>query len=248
MASPSEKPASRKTPRRRVGALAQYRILLAKDLRQEFHTFEMLSSMGIYALLVLIVFGAAIATAASTLDIQQIAGGLFWVLVIFTSLLGLNRSFNAEKEQGCMEGLLLAPLDRGAIFLAKATANLLFLLLVEVIAVPLFWFFFLNTVTLPEGVALVIVPLLLGTIGIAGIGTLLSTITVNTRGKDVMLAVLFIPIIYPLLYACVVATTMIVGGGPVAPDILLITITLAAAYDIIMILVAWVLYGFVISA
>ena len=72
-------------------------------------------------------------------------GGLLWALIVFTSLLGLNRSFNHEKEQGCMEGILLVPMDRSVIFLAKATSNLLLLLVVEVIAVPLFWFFFLTT-------------------------------------------------------------------------------------------------------
>ena len=140
----------------------------------------------------------------------QLSGGLLWALIVFTSLLGLNRSFNHEKEQGCMEGILLVPMDRSVIFLAKATSNLLFLLVVEVIAVPLFWFFFLTTAQPGPGFMLMAVPLAVGTIGMAGIGTLLSTITVNTRGKDVMLAVLFVPLIFPLLYACASATTAVV--------------------------------------
>ena len=226
----------------------QYKTLLVKDVRQEFRTKEMLTSMGIYALLVLIVYGAALAQTSNQLDILQMSGGLFWALIVFTSLLGLNRSFSAEKEQGCIEGILLAPLDRSVLFLAKATSNLLFLIIIEVIAVPLFWFFFLTTTTPAETFPLMVVPLIVGTIGVAGVGTLLSTITMNTRGKDVMLAVLFIPLIFPLLYACVSATTAVLVGGDTALNTFMLSLVLAAGYDIIMVLLSWVLYDFVISA
>ena len=190
----------------------QYKTLLRKDLEQEFRTKEMLTSMGIYALLVIIVYGAALAQTSQTTDVLQMSGGLLWALIVFTSLLGLNRSFAHEKEQGCMEGILLVPMDRSVVFLAKSTSNLLFLLVV------------------------------------AGIGTLLSTITINTRGKDVMLAVLFIPLIFPLLYACVSATTAVIVGAEGYADIMLTSLALAGGYDVIMILASWVLYDFVISA
>lgn len=230
---------------KRPRAFSTYRTLFAKDLRREFRTREMLSSMGVYALLVLIVYGAALAQAGTKLDILQMSGGLIWALIVFTSLLGLNRSFAYEKENGCLEGLLLVPLDRGALFLAKATANLLFLLVVEVVAVPLFWFFFMGGEEVPTHIGLVVLPLLLGTVGMASVGTLLATITANTRGKDVMLAVLFIPLVFPLLYVCVSATTGIIVGNT---DGLVTALTLAAGYDVIMTLVSWVLYGFVLDA
>lgn len=218
-----------------------------KDLKQEFRTKEMLTSMGIYALLVLIVYGAALAQTAQVFDILQMSGGLLWALIVFTSLLGLNRSFTAEKEQGCLEGILLVPLDRSVVFLAKATSNLLFLLVVEIITVPLFYFFFLTSTTPSASFWLIVVPLVVGTIGVAGIGTLLSTITINTRGKDVMLAVLFIPLIFPLLYACVSATTAVIVGGETYMDAFTMSLALAAGYDVIMVLLSWVLYDFVIS-
>ena len=217
----------------------QYKTLLRKDLEQEFRTKEMLTSMGIYALLVIIVYGAALAQTSQTTDVLQMSGGLLWALIVFTSLLGLNRSFAHEKEQGCMEGILLVPMDRSVVFLAKSTSNLLFLLVVEVIAVPLFYFFFLTTTTPSESFWLLVVPLLVGTVGVAGIGTLLSTITINTRGKDVMLAV---------LYACVSATTAVIVGAEGYADIMLTSLALAGGYDVIMILASWVLYDFVISA
>ena len=227
---------------------AQYKTLLKKDLQQEFRTRELTTSMGIYALLVLIVYGAAVAQASSELDVLQLAGGLFWALVVFASLLGLNRSFSHDKEAGCLEGILLVPLDRSVVFLAKATSNLLFLLAVELVAVPLFAFFFLTNVTLGPDAILALPVLVVGSVGIAGVGTLLSTITVNTRGKDVMLAVLFIPLIFPLLYACVSATTVVLVGAEGCLDTFTVSMAMAVGYDIVMVLLGWVLYDFVISA
>ena len=232
----------------RPSTFSQYHTLLKKDLRQEFRTREMLTSMGIYAFLVIIVYGAALALTARGMDIAHMGGGLLWVLIVFASLLGLGRSFAHEKEQGCMEGILLVPLDRSVVFLAKATANVIFMLAVEIIAVPLFYFFFMTgepaAPTLPARVA----PLVVGTIGMAGVGTMLSTITMNTRSKDVLLAVLFIPLIYPLLFACVTATTAAITGAELWTDMFVMPLVLAAAYDVVMLLVCWVLYDFVVSA
>ena len=207
----------------------------------------MLTSMGIYALLVLVVYGAALAQTSSTLDILQMSGGLLWALIVFTSLLGLNRSFAHEKEQGCLEGILLVPMDRSVVFLAKSTSNLLFLLAVEVIAVPLYWVFFSSFAAPADTGWLLVVPLVVGSIGIAGIGTMLSTITAATRGKDVMLALLFVPVIFPLLYACVSATTCALVGGDVFADGFFTSLALGAGYDVIMILASWVLYDFVVN-
>jgi heme exporter protein B len=208
----------------------------------------MLTSMGIYTLLVLVIFGTALVQAAERVDILQMSGGLFWALIVFTSLLGLNRSFAYEKEDGALEGILLVPLDRSVIFLSKLTANLLFLLVVEVIAIPLFYLFFLSGLPMQPTLPMALGPLLVGTIGIAGIGTLLATITINTRGKDVLLALLFIPLIFPLLYACVSATTLAITGGSSLNDIYTAALALAIGYDVVMILVSWVLYDFVVSA
>jgi heme exporter protein B len=233
---------------KRPSTYAQYRNLLAKDIRQEFHTREMLSSMGIYALLVLVVFGAALAQTVSGFDILQMSGGLIWALIVFTSLLGLNRSFSHEKEEGCLEGILLVPLDRSVIFLAKATSNLIFLLIVEVIALPLFYFFFLTGSAPSPTLWMALGPIVVGTMGIAGVGTLLATIAINTRGKDVLLAVLFIPLTFPLLYACVSATTVAILGGDATMATYLPSLALSAGYDVVMLLVSWVLYDFVVSA
>ncbi|MDR3053741.1 MAG: heme exporter protein CcmB [Coriobacteriales bacterium] len=226
---------------------SQFKTLLGKDLRLEIRSKQMLTSMGIYALLVLIVYGAALAQTAWGFNILQMAGGLLWVLVVFTSLLGLNRSFAHEKEFAALDGILLVPLDPGVVFLAKAASNVIFLLLVQLIAVPLFAFFFLASTAPAATAPFIVLPLLVGTLGIAGIGTLLSTITLHTRGKDVLLAVLFIPLVFPLLYACVSATSMALLGVDDFGDYWR-SLAMAGGYDVVMILLSWVLYGFVLDA
>lgn len=233
-----------KTP----SSFAQYCALLKKDLKAEFRTKDMIVSMGIYAVLVIVVYGVALSFAKPGSEFLEVSGGLLWAMIVFTSLLGLNRSFSREAENGCMEGLLLAPVDRGAIFLAKATSNLVFLLAVELVAVPLFWLFFSSFASPAESAPLMVAPLVIGSVGIAGIGTLLSTITTRTRGKDVLLALLFVPIVFPLLYACVAATTSLLIGGNVMAETLVPSLALACGYDVIMILASWVLYDFVIGA
>lgn len=234
--------------KQRPSTFSQYKALLAKDIRQEFRTREMLTSMGIYALLVLIVFGVAFSQMPSGFDLLPISGGLIWALIVFTSLLGLNRSFSHEKEEGSLQGILLVPLDRAVIFLSKVTSNLLFLAIVELITIPLFYFFFLSSSTPSFSLWLAVLPLVIGTIGIAGIGTLLATITMSTRGKDVLLAVLFIPLTYPLLFACVSATTAAIVGDASMMNNFISSIALASGYDVVMILVSWLLYDYVVSA
>lgn len=238
------KPASRPRPK----AFAQYRALLAKDLRQELRTREMLTSMAVYALLVLTVYGAALAQVGDRLQMVDFAGGLLWALIVFTSLLGLNRSFGRESESGCLEGILLAPVERSTVFFAKATSNLLFLLMVELVAVPLFFVMFLSGAQLADTTALIAVPLAIGTVGVAGVGTLLSTMTIGTSGRDVLLAILFIPVAFPLLYACVSATSIAFMGAEGTFGFFWTGCGVAAAYDVIMIAAAWGLYGFVLDA
>lgn len=233
---------------KRPSAFAQYRALLAKDVRQELRTREMLTSMVVYSLLVLTVYGAALSQVGDKAQAVSFAGGLLWALIVFTSLLGLNRSFAHETESGCLEGILLAPVDRAVIFLAKATANLLFLIVVECVTVPLFFLFFLSGAQLAATVPLVVLPLLVGTIGVAGVGTLLSTMAIDTRGRDVLLAILFIPVAFPLLYACVSATSIAFMGVEGTLGVFWRSMALASAYDIVMAAAAWGLYEFALDA
>lgn len=227
--------------------LAQYKALLMKDLRRELRTREMLISMGVYALLVLAIYGAALAQVGDSVQVVSLAGGLLWALIIFTSLLGLNRSFAHETESGCLEGILLAPVDRAVVFLAKATSNLIFLVAVELLAVPLFFLLFLSGAELAAATPMLVLPLAVGTVGVAGVGTLLSTMTIDTRGRDVLLAILFIPVTFPLLHACVSATTTAFLGVEGTMGAFWASLALAGAYDVIMLAAAWGLYEFLLD-
>ena len=228
----------------------QFKAILRKDIVMELRTKEMLTSMGLYALLVLVVYFITLQSAGQNFEVEKIAAGLLWLVFIFTSLLGLNRSLVHEKDQGCLDALLISPTDRPVIFFGKAVGNLIFLLIVEVLIVPLFFFIFLGQAGFALGseVWMIALALLLGSIGIAGVGTLLATMSVNTKGKDFILAVLFIPIMFPLLLAVVSGTSAVLLGEVGFEAVFWQRMALAGGYDAIMLLAAFALYEFVLGA
>ncbi|MCL2606490.1 MAG: heme exporter protein CcmB, partial [Coriobacteriia bacterium] len=183
-----------------------------------------------------------------------IAAGLLLLMIVFTSMLGLNRSLIHEHDQGQLEALLLAPIDRPIIFLAKATTNLLFLLVVQLVVVPFFYVMFVSgsmpilmgDVT-PGPWWKLAIALLLGSIGIAGIGTLLATISVNTKGRDFILAVLFIPVMFPLLLVLVAALNAVIVGGTGYEAEFWTMCVAALGFNAIVIAAAYGLYEFILG-
>ncbi|HSK46582.1 MAG TPA: heme exporter protein CcmB, partial [Coriobacteriia bacterium] len=121
---------AKKSATPRMSSWRQFKAILRKDIVMELRTKEMLTSMGLYALLVLLIYYLALSQAGSAFEVGYIGAGLLWLAIVFTSLLGLNRSLVHEKDQGCLDALLLSPIDRPVIFFGKAVGNLLFLLLV----------------------------------------------------------------------------------------------------------------------
>ncbi|MDR1776017.1 MAG: heme exporter protein CcmB [Actinomycetes bacterium] len=241
----------------KVSAFRQYRALLRKDIVMELRTKEMVTSMGLYAMLVLIIYYVALSQAGQAFDVTRIAAGLLLLVVVFTSMLGLNRSLVHEQDQGQLEALLLAPVDRPIIFFAKATTNLLFLAIVEVIIVPFFLIFFVSGAVVPTGSTVAVsqsgpawmtaLALLIGSIGIAGVGTLLATMSVNTKGRDFILAVLFIPVMFPLLLVIVSALSAVLTGDAGYAQTFWKMCAIGAGYDAIMIAVAFALYEFILG-
>jgi heme exporter protein B len=232
----------------KISAMRQFNAILKKDIVMELRTKEMLTSMGLYTLLTLVVYYVALSQSGSAFDVRLIAGGLLWLAFLFTSMLGLNRSLVHEKDQGCLDALLLAPLDRPVIFFGKAVGNLIFLLIVEVLTIPIFILMFLANRPIEGPLWGIALSLLVGAVGIAGIGTLLATMSVNTKGKDFILAVLFVPIMFPLLYASVAATSAIIIGNPGFMQTFWTAISIGAGYDAIMLVAAYGLYEFIIGA
>jgi len=154
-----------------------------------------------------------------------------------------------EKDQGCLDALLISPTDRPVIFFGKAVGNLIFLLIVEALIVPLFFFIFLAQDAGSAGpIWMLALSLFLGSIGIAGVGTLLATMSVNTKGKDFILAVLFIPIMFPLLLAVVAGSSAVLLAEPGYTIVFWRMMGLAAGYHAVMLLAAFGLYEFVLGA
>lgn len=221
----------------------QITAIIKKDIIAELRTKEMVVSMLLFVLLIMVAFRSAFSESA---DFQTYAGGLLWIAFLFTALLGLNRSFVHEKDEGCLEGLLLSPVDRPNIFFGKMIGNFIFLLAVELVAVPLYMILF--DLSIKGSIPLFIAAILLSNLGICTIGTLLSTISVNTKMRDMLLPLIFLPISTPLLISAVISTSRIMSGAT-GKDFtpVLSAMKLLVAYDIMFLLVAYALYDFVIG-
>jgi heme exporter protein B len=166
-----------------VGALAR------KDLLLELRARDTLPAMLLFVLSTLVVFHFVLPGDSSELA----ATGLLWVAILFTALLGLSRAFAAEREQGVIDGLVLAPSDRSAIWLGKALSVLVFLGLAEVVALPAFAVFFGPV----EGTTIAAV--VLADLGIAAVGTLLAAMAAASRARELLLPLLFLPLAIPLI-------------------------------------------------
>jgi len=224
--------------------LQQFIAILRKDLIRELRTREMLISMILFVLLAMVIFHYAFSVGESV-DLTYFTGGMLWVTFIFAMLLGLNRSFAQEKDERCLDGLLLCPVDRVTIFLAKTVGNLIFLLIIQVVAVPVFTLFFVERSYLGDlGIFLVI--LLLADVGICALGTLLATISMHTRSRDLLLPIIFLPLIVPVLIAATAATTGIfaegVSLGSVAARLLFLL-----GFDAVFLVAAYGTYDFAIG-
>lgn len=212
-----------------------------KDVIAELRTKEMFSAMFVFAVLVIVVFNFAFDLRVSGERVRQVAPGALWVAFAFSGVLGLNRAFAAEKDRGCLEGLLLAPVDHTAIYFGKMISTVLFMLVVEAIMLPVFTAFFgVNLFDL----RLVLV-IILGTVGFAGVGTILSAMTAQTRAREVLLPILLLPVVAPVLIAAVKATAGILDGLPTSEIALWLQLLLA--FDVIFPAVAFMTFDFVVK-
>jgi heme exporter protein B len=219
--------------------LGKVRAIVAKDIVAEVRTKEIFTSMVVFALLVIIIFNFAF--ELRRVDLALIAPGILWVAFTFAGVLGLNRSFILEKDRGSLEGLMLSPVDRSAIYLGKMVGNLIFMTVMEAVALPLF-IVFSNLPIVLGGLIPVIV---LGTVGFAGVGTLLAAIAVNTRTREVMLPVLLFPIEVPLIIAAVKATQLVLEGKALAEAAA--WLDLMVTYDVIFLVIAFLTFEYVIE-
>jgi len=213
--------------------------IIWKDLATELRSRELLSAMLVFALLVILIFNFAL-----ELDAQAratVTAGVLWVTFAFAGTIGLNRSMAMEKDRGCLDGLLLAPVDRSAIYFGKAIGNLIFMLIVEAIILPAYSVLYSVNLFKP-GLLLVI---LLGSTGYVAVGTLLSSMAVQTRTRDVLLPILLFPLVIPVMIAAVKASMGYLQGS----DILDIRpwLNLLLVYDVIFIAAAFMVFDYVVE-
>ena len=195
--------------------------------------------MLVFALLVILIFNFAIALQPALR--ATITPGVLWVTFAFAGTLGLNRSMAIEKDRGCLDGLLLAPVDRSAIYFGKTLSNLAFMLIVAVIVLPVYSLLY-NINIFKPGLFLVV---LLGSIGYVAVGTLLASMAVQTRTRDVLLPVLLFPVIVPVLLAAVKATGGFLQALPMTE--IWPWLNILIAYDVILTAVAFIVFDYVIE-
>ncbi len=224
-------------------AWRQFKAILRKDLVRELRTKEMLISMFLFVMLAMVIFHYAFSVRA--VDLTYFTGGMLWTVFIFAALLGLNRSFAQEKDENCLDGLLLCPVDRVIIFLSKMSGNLIFLLIIQVVAVPVFSLFFIKHSFLGHLAAFLVV-LLLADLGLCALGTLLATISMNTHARDLLLPIIFLPLTVPVLIAATASTTGIFAQGDDFRE-LAGKLLFLAVFDAIFLVVAYGTYDFAIG-
>ena len=220
----------------------QLRALLLKDLRLELRTREVVVAMILFAVMVMVIFEFAFGerSAARTGDLTPYAGGLLWVTLAFTAVLGVGRSYVAEREQRVLDGLLVAPVPRLVLMAAKALAIVAYMLLVEVIVVPLLGVFFIEG-SFAADLGWIFLVCVLADLGIGVLGTLLSSIALFTRARELLLPVLFLPSLVPVVIAAAGATHAVAGGANDMSEYRGYCLFLAA-YAVIFALVAYATY------
>jgi heme exporter protein B len=218
-------------------AWQQFWAIVWKDLRSELRTRQAWMSMGLFALLTLVVFNFAFDLRVENL--ATVGPGALWIAFIFASILGLSRNITAEQDRGPMDRLLIAPVDRSVVYLAKVIGNVIVISVIEAVALPIFALLYNLPIMQP-----MIAPItLLGTIGVAAVGTQFAALAANTRARELLTPLLIFPLIVPVVIGAVRATealfTPIPGDAP--------WLGLLAAFDVIFLSVSAITFQFVVE-
>jgi heme exporter protein B len=216
--------------------------LLRKDLLLELRRRESLLAMFFFGVLLLFIFQFA-------LDLQpqkaaEMAPGLLWLAVVFCGTLGLMQLFQAERENRCLEALLVSPIDRATIFLSKALFNLTLMVLLEIVVFPLFWILF----NLPawERLPFIFLYGLLGTVGFCVVGTLFSALTLTARGREILLPLLLLPLIIPIVLATIRGMETILRNGDLSESAP--WLHLLIGFDVIFVTAAILVFDWVVES
>jgi heme exporter protein B len=210
-----------------------------KDVLSEARTREIIFSALLFALLVIVIFNFAFDVDRA--DLALVAPGILWVTFTFAGVLSLNRAFVPEKEEGCLEGLMASPISREAIYVGKMLSSLLFMLVIEIISLPVFALLF----DLPVFTGQLVLVTLLATIGFVAVGTLFAALAINTKARDLVLPILFLPVVVPVVISAVKASGVALSGGSWGE--IAVWLQILVAFDAIFLVVSFWVFNYVIE-
>ena len=216
--------------------------ILRKDLTLELRNRESVPAMALFSVTVFVLFHFGLDRNALEGDL---ASGVLWVTLLLATVLGTNRLFVSEREEGGMQSLLLAPIDRTAVFVSKATALFLYLLVLELVALPAFAILLLSTdllAVLPE----LLPVMLLADIGLAAVGALVAAVAAETRARDLIVPLLLLPLVTPVLIAAASATEPLFARAQEAED-LLRWLAVLGLYDTVFVLISVAVFDFLLE-
>jgi heme exporter protein B len=220
---------------------AAFGAILVKDLRSELRTLRSLPAMVLFAVTTFVIFHFGLDRASLS---GSLAAGVLWATLLFAAVLGINRIFVAERDEGGFEAIRLAPIDRTALLAAKSAALLIYMLALELVTVPVFALFFLDSAAALPPLCLV---LLLADIGLAATGALISSMAVNSRARDLLVPLLLLPLVVPLMIAAAGASQHLLDAGGPAYDRYGTWLAVLALYDSVFLLIGYAVFDFLLE-
>ena len=215
--------------------------ILWKDIINELRTKEIVLSMAAFSVVLVVIFNFSLVINKD--NVTTLVPSLLWISTIFVGTLGLSRTFAIEKENSAITAILISPVDRSILFLSKVISNFLYILIIQFLL--LFLFLFLFNINLSGDVFLLIAVMFLGALGFSALGTLFSTMSINTKLRELLLPVILFPVIIPVIINAVKATSIIFNGGgygEISPYM-----NILISFDIIFLVVSALVYEFVVE-
>ncbi|MBF0171437.1 MAG: heme exporter protein CcmB [Nitrospinae bacterium] len=216
-------------------------LVMRKDLAMELRAKEIFTTTAMFSLLVVVIFNFAFDMTG--IDVKAVAAGVLWVAFIFSGAVAMNRGFMREQEEGCLSALLLAPIDRSAIYFGKMLSGLLVMLATMALVTPIFMV--LYNVNVMEHYLWQTLTFFLGAVGFMAVGTLISAMSVNLRAREMMGPLLLLPVVAPVIIAAVKMSGGLVRGEDLAS--LMVWIKILASFDVIYLVVAWLVFEHIVE-
>lgn len=215
--------------------------ILWKDIINELRTKEIVLSMAAFSVVLVVIFNFSLVINKD--NVGHLVPSLLWISIIFVGTLGLSRTFALEKENSAITGILISPVDRSMLYFAKVISNLLYVLIIQFLLLSLFLFMF--NINLTGNILILIFIMFLGAVGFSTLGTLFSTMAINTKLRELLLPVILFPVIIPVIINAVKATSIIFSGGgyiEIKPFM-----NILIAFDIIFLVTSALVYEFVVE-